>query len=695
MWIKLEEKHFKVIAIGIILLSLISSGIFAYYNHPSQQETKKTQDAQADYDLEKLLDEAKALYYQGEYKASIDKYKQILDYEDNKIARKNLASVYETLGEYNLAVEEYEALLEKEEDVESRLDLAIAYYNLDKIGKSKIELEKILNSESEDEFILRDTNYYLSLMSFKEKDYQQAEEYVKAALEYDKFALGYYQLGEINFVQESYSIAIDNYRKALITDGSLKGVNRMIALSYLNLGQDRDAVIYLKRANKENSSDKVIQENLERIKEAHPEYFDDKDLTLPEERKREIPKEVTFKEIEPIESPGRELKIGITEDEEEVYFRVGSDFVIKEGEKIILEGKKSELIKATIRDGKYYLVAGEKEIEFSNSIQVRPKEYAPVLVHNIIYGRGYYWGGIEDRQYRGSLELIPQENGITVVNLVHMEEYLMGVIPSEMSALWPIEALKTQSVAARSYTLANLGKHSDDGYDLCSDVHCAAYRGIAREHPNSNQAVLETAGEVMTYNGKAVNAVYSANSGGYTENSEDVWRFEIGYLRAVSTEKEDSRFPLSPAELKEWLRESPDSYSKAFQYTKESHYRWQRNLSIEYLENSLDIKEIKKIVPTYRGKAGSVKSLLVVGAEEEKEFTYNLRSKFGGLRSNRFWIQPQYRDGKLVSFLFYGGGWGHSVGMDQVAVAAMADDNYQYLDILKHFYTDITIEDRY
>jgi SpoIID/LytB domain protein len=695
MWNKLEDKYLKVTAIGVILLSLISSGIFAYYNHSSQQEVKENQEEQVVYDLDKLLDEARSLYYQGEYDESIEKYKQILEYKDNKIARENLASVYETLGEYSLVIKEYEAILEKEDYVDIRLDLAIAYYNLDKINEAKIELEKILNSQSEDKFILRDTNYYLSLISFKEENYQQAEDYIRSALGYNNFALGYYQLGKINFVQGKYSIAIDNYKKALTTDGSLKGVNRMIALSYLNLGEDRNAVIYLKQANKENSSDQAIQENLDRLKEEHPEYFDDKDLTLPEERKREIPKVVTFKEIKPIESPGRELRIGIIEDEEEVYFRVGSDFIIKEGEKIILEGKKSELVKAIIRDGKYYLIAGEKEIVFSDSIQVRPKEYAPVLVHNIIYGRGYYWGGIEDRQYRGALELIPQEKGITVVNLVHMEEYLMAVIPSEMSALWPIEALKTQAVAARSYTLANLGKHSKDGYDLCSDVHCAAYRGINREHPNSNQAVLETAGEVMTYNGKAVNAVYSANSGGYTENSEDVWTFEIGYLRAVSTEKEDSQFPLNPAELKDWLRKSPDSYSKALQYTKESHYRWQRNLSVEYLENSLGIKGIKKIVPTYRGKAGSVKSLLVVGTEEEKEITYSLRSKFGGLRSNRFWIQPQYQDGKLVSFLFYGGGWGHSVGMDQVAVAAMADDNYQYIDILNHFYTDTTIEDRY
>ncbi|TDX59279.1 SpoIID/LytB domain-containing protein [Orenia marismortui] len=682
----IKEQKVAILAVVIILLSFISSGIFAYYNHNNQN---------VDYNKDQLLSEANVLYYEGKYEASINKYRKLLVYENSKVARKNLASVYESLGKYKAAAKEYEQLLKDENSSQLRLDLAIAYYNLDQLNKSERELKILRDSELEGDYIIRDVNYYLSLIANKSSNYEQAEEYIRLALADNNFALGYYQLGEVKYNQGVYKEAIDYYLKALKVDGSLKGVNRKIALAYLELDQSKAAVVYLKRANKENKEDRVIANKLAELKLSHPEYFEDKELTLPEERKREIPDSVTFEEVEAIKDPGRELRIGILDNEAEVYFRVGSDFKVKEEDKVILEAKKSDLLKAVFEEGRYYLEIGEKKIEFSNTIQVIPNNYAPVLVHNIIYGRGYYWGGIEDRQYRGSLELIPRKQGITVVNLVHMEEYLMGVIPSEMSPSWPIESLKVQAVAARSYTLANLNKHSDDGYDLCSDVHCAAYRGIAREYPRSNQAVLDTAGEVMSYNGNPINAVYSANSGGHTENSEDVWKFKVGYLRGVSTEIKDSKFPLSPADLKEWLRDTPASYSNNLDFTKASYYRWQRNLSIEYLESSLGIKNIKEVLPTQRGESGSVRSLLVIGENEEKEFTYNLRSKFGGLRSNRFWIQPQYENGRLSSFLFYGSGWGHSVGMDQVAVAAMADMGSKYKDILNHFYTDIKIEDRY
>jgi SpoIID/LytB domain protein len=104
------------------------------------------------------------------------------------------------------------------------------------------------------------------------------------------------------------------------------------------------------------------------------------------------------------------------------------------------------------------------------------------------------------------------------------------------------------------------------------------------------------------------------------------------------------------------------------------------------------MEEIKQLFPQSRGESGVVKSVLVVGAKEEKEVSSALRSRLGGLRSSRFWVQPHYRDGEVVSFTFYGSGWGHSVGMDQVAVAGMADAGKDYKKILHHFYTDVEIK---
>lgn len=502
----------------------------------------------------------------------------------------------------------------------------------------------------------------------------------------------------LTLLKKKYQAASQFYRQALATDGSLKGVKTQLARSYLQLEEIKGAIKYFKQAKSENGQDQFVKEKLAQLEEKYPEHFESTSSTPgePEEiTKEDLPAEVDFEFIKPLTNAGPRLRVGIMVEQPQIFFRVGSDFVVKQDQEVIAKGEEGAIIKASFVDGEYHIELGEQSIEFSEAVQIVPEAYVPILVHNVQYGSDYYWGGSEDRQYRGLLELKPAKEGLTAVNIVRLEEYLQAVVPSEMSASWPLEALKVQSVAARSYTLANLGKHSRQGFDLCSTVDCAAYRGLNREYEVSNQAVQATAGEVMTYDGQPVNAVYSANSGGHTAASEAIWGGEVPYLQGVSTELQEREFPLAPVKLKEWLQKVPASYSAAEKYTKLSHYRWQRNLTVDYLEDKLDIADIQEITPTERGQSGSVEAILVVGAKEQKRISSGLRSKFGGLRSNRFWIQPQYQDGRVVSFLFYGSGWGHSVGMDQVAVAGMAEDGQGYQQILHHFYQQINLEDKY
>lgn len=139
------------------------------------------------------------------------------------------------------------------------------------------------------------------------------------------------------------------------------------------------------------------------------------------------------------------------------------------------------------------------------------------------------------RSYRGIIELGRfSGNNITAVNIIDIEDYLLSVVPAEMPASWHMEALKAQTVAARSYALNRIGSFSQQGFDLVDTVFSQVYPGTSSEHYRSNEAVRLTRGIVMFFNNRPVEAVYFSSSGGFTENSEHVWISAVPYLRAVS-----------------------------------------------------------------------------------------------------------------------------------------------------------------
>ncbi|MCQ2738655.1 MAG: SpoIID/LytB domain-containing protein [bacterium] len=135
--------------------------------------------------------------------------------------------------------------------------------------------------------------------------------------------------------------------------------------------------------------------------------------------------------------------------------------------------------------------------------------------------------------YRGHLQLYNDGVGLTVINDVPIEDYLQGVVPSEMPPSWNHEAHKAQAIAARSYALANLGKRAKYGYDLKDTPEDQAYGGASAETPNTNDAVEETKGVVLIYNGKIIPAYYSASAGGQTRSSSQVWTKDLAFLKSV------------------------------------------------------------------------------------------------------------------------------------------------------------------
>ncbi len=137
------------------------------------------------------------------------------------------------------------------------------------------------------------------------------------------------------------------------------------------------------------------------------------------------------------------------------------------------------------------------------------------------------------RKYYGMFEYGRDGSGIAVVNVVHMEDYIRGVIPYEMSPTWPLEALKAQAICARTYAYANLDKHTADGFDICNTTHCQVYYGTGSANERTDQAVSETSGMCITYGGELISAYYYSSNGGASEDSENVWTEELPYLRAV------------------------------------------------------------------------------------------------------------------------------------------------------------------
>lgn len=140
---------------------------------------------------------------------------------------------------------------------------------------------------------------------------------------------------------------------------------------------------------------------------------------------------------------------------------------------------------------------------------------------------------VKRKWYRGHIELINDGLGLTVINDIPIEMYLRGVVPSEMPSSWEHEAHKAQAIAARSYALANLGKRGKYGYDLKDTPEDQAYGGASAETAGTNNAVTETEGIVLIYNGKIIPAFYSASAGGQTRSSGQVWTKELAWLKSV------------------------------------------------------------------------------------------------------------------------------------------------------------------
>ena len=265
---------------------------------------------------------------------------------------------------------------------------------------------------------------------------------------------------------------------------------------------------------------------------------------------------------------------------------------------------------------------------------------------------GYVWIG--DRWYRGTVQVIPDGKQLVAIDRVDLEQYLYSVLGAEMSQDFPAEALKAQAVAARTYAIYRSQAASKKSFDVDSTQESQVYRGIANEASTTQAAVNATAGQIMTYQGKPILAVFHAASGGHTENVEDIWTNRIPYLRGV-----------------------PD-YDLGT-----PGYEWSKLLSLGELSKLLKIDRIKSIWADRSTQFGSVVSLKVVGDTEKTLTGSQIRTTLK-LRSLRFTISPT-PDG----FIFNGRGYGHALGMSQWGAYSLAQQGMTYPKILAHYYQGV------
>ena len=146
---------------------------------------------------------------------------------------------------------------------------------------------------------------------------------------------------------------------------------------------------------------------------------------------------------------------------------------------------------------------------------------------------------VKRKWYRGFFRVVNTGAGITVINDVELEKYLLGVVPSEMPPAWEFDAHKAQAIAARSYAVANLGKRAKFGYDLTDTEADQVYNGASAETAQTNNAVEETNGIVLICNNKVIPAYYSASAGGRTLTAKQVWNMDVAFTHSVPSYDEN------------------------------------------------------------------------------------------------------------------------------------------------------------
>lgn len=397
-------------------------------------------------------------------------------------------------------------------------------------------------------------------------------------------------------------------------------------------------------------------------------------------------------------------------------------------------------------------VAGNSISVVDNKLQYNGKLYEEVvftpcsessvfLLYDVVIGVNFHWQRKEKQTFKGELRFIVEENEVRAINRIDVEDYLVSVISSEMSATSSLEFLKAHTIVSRSWLYAQLlrkekvqtgtlGWENDNEivrwyaredhtlFDLCADDHCQRYQGVTRAHnPNVERAVMETSNLVLVYEGEVCDARFSKCCGGVTELFSSCWEDkDPGYLQAFRDCSSGESLPSLKDEkvARLWIEDTPSSFCNTNDnsllsqilngYDQETNnfYRWrveytQDELSAIVAERSgVDFGVIEELRPLERGMSGRIVKLQIVGSKSVrtvgKELEIRRWLSKTHLYSSAFVVDKIVNESGETSFVLKGAGWGHGVGLCQVGAAVMGERGASYIQILNHYYPGSKIE---
>lgn len=370
---------------------------------------------------------------------------------------------------------------------------------------------------------------------------------------------------------------------------------------------------------------------------------------------------------------------------------------------------------------------------------------ASFVIEDVIIGVNFHWERKEDQEFQGALKLIVEDEQITAINIIKIEDYLTSVISSEMSATASLELLKAHAVISRSWLLAQIEKNKEIvadkteyssfsetetesirwydredhvNFDVCADDHCQRYQGITRASSNIEivkQAIAETRGQVLTSESKICDARFSKCCGGAVEEFQNCWEnTKFSYLVKLRDDVNPNDLPdlTKETEALKWIKTRPSAFCNTQDkkilgqvlnnYDQETidFYRWKVSYSQEELSalvlrrSSIDFGVIQELIPIQRGTSGRLIKLKIVGSKKTltigKELEIRRILSTSHLYSSAFYVE---KEGK--QFTLIGAGWGHGVGLCQIGAAVMGEKGYLYDQILLHYYVGADIEKSY
>lgn len=371
-------------------------------------------------------------------------------------------------------------------------------------------------------------------------------------------------------------------------------------------------------------------------------------------------------------------------------------------------------------------------------------------IKGVVIGVNFHWERKEDQRFSGDVRIIVEGDKLTIINILPVEDYLLSVISSEMSAHASLELLKAHAVISRSWLLAQIEKTkriADCGeqysactetaderikwydredhvnFDVCADDHCQRYQGVTRQStPKVAEAINATIGQVLMDGDVLCDARFSKCCGGVFEEFESCWEpkhFSYLVARRDSVAPEDFPNLRLEANAAEWISGRPDAFCNTTDaailsqvlnnYDQETtdFYRWTVEYGNEELSelvksrSGIDFGRIIDLQPVERGTSGRLIRLRIVGTKRTmvigKELEIRRTLSTSHLYSSAFTVERHDigADGIPARFTLHGAGWGHGVGLCQIGAAVMGAKGYDYRQILMHYFPGAELKTMY